>query len=140
MSAKNVETLHAVHDCWNKRDFDGVVHNVVENPIYTDHAFFDRMDTREKFRRWTAGWVASFSDWRITNPTYIDAGDTVVAQFTAEGTNDGELLSQKPTGRKVSLTFCQSFQFDEKGQIVSGDCYYDRYALFFQLGQIQRPS
>lgn len=47
----------------------------------------------------------------------------MAAQFTVESTNDGPLLLQEPTGRKLSLTFCQLFQFDERRQLVSGDCY-----------------
>jgi hypothetical protein len=35
----------------------------------------------------------------------------VVAQFTAEGTNDGPLASLKPTGRKMSLAFCEICHF-----------------------------
>ncbi len=38
MSAKNVKTLRAAHESWNKRDFAGVIDNAVENLTYTDHA------------------------------------------------------------------------------------------------------
>ncbi len=31
MSAKNVKTLRAAHESWNKRDFAGVVSNAVED-------------------------------------------------------------------------------------------------------------
>ncbi|HEY4050178.1 MAG TPA: hypothetical protein VGM27_25225, partial [Acidobacteriaceae bacterium] len=41
---------------------------------------------RDKFREWTEAWAEAFSDGRIMNPGYIDAGDIVVAQFTAVGT------------------------------------------------------
>jgi steroid delta-isomerase-like uncharacterized protein len=140
MSAKNVETVRAAHESWNERDFDGVVQDTVENLTYIDHALIDTMTTREKLRRWVEGWSGAFSDGRIGNARYIDAGDIVVAQFTAEGTNDGPLLTFTPSGRKVSLTFCQIWRFDEQGQIVWGDCYYDRYTLFSQLGHIQPPS
>ena len=98
MSAKNVKTLHAAHESWNKRDFAGVVSNAVKGLAYTDHGRNITLNTRDKFREWTEGWAKAFSDGRITNSQYIDAGDIVVAQFTAEGTNDGPLGSLKPTG------------------------------------------
>jgi len=31
----------------------------------------------------------------------------------------------KPTGRKMSLPFCEICHFDKQGRIVSGGCYYD---------------
>ena len=71
------------------------------------------------------------------NPEYIDAGDIVIARFTAEGTNDGPLGSLKPTGRRMTLPFCEICHFDQQGQIVSGSCYYDQYTLLTQLGHIQ---
>ena len=137
MSAKNVKTLRAVHESWNKRDFAGVIGNVAEGLAYTDHGRNITLNNREKFRDWTEGWAKAFSDGRITDPQYIDAGDIVVAQFTAEGTNDGPLGSMKPTGRKMSLPFCEICHFDKQGRIVSGGCYYDQYTLLTQLGHLQ---
>jgi predicted ester cyclase len=137
MSAKNVKALGAAHESWNKRDFTGVIDKAAENLAYTDHARAITLSTREKFREWTEGRAKAFSNGRITEPQYTDAGDIVVAQFTVEGTNDGPLGSLKPTGRKISLAFCEICQFDKEGRTVSSGCYYDQYALLTQLGHIQ---
>jgi steroid delta-isomerase-like uncharacterized protein len=137
MSAKNMKTLRAAHESWNKRDFAGVIANAAEKLAYTDHARATTLDTREKFKEWTEGWAKAFSDGRITDPQYADAGNIVVAQFTVEGTNDGPFGSMKPTGRKMSLPFCEICHFDKQGRIVSGGCYYDQYTLLTQLGHIQ---
>jgi predicted ester cyclase len=137
MASKNVETLGAAHKGWNKRDFAGVVSNAVKGLAYTDHGRNITLNTRDKFREWTEGWAKAFSDGRISNPQYIDAGDIVVAQFTVEGTNDGPFGSMKATGRKMSLPFCEICHFDKQGRMVSGGCYYDQYTLLTQLGHIQ---
>ena len=137
MASKNVGTLRAAHESWNKRDFAGVINNAAEGLSYTDHGRNTMLNTREKFGKWTEGWATAFSDGRITNPQYIDAGDIVVAQFTVEGTNNGPLGSMKPTGRKMSLPFCEICHFDKQGRVVSGGCYYDQYILLAQLGHIQ---
>src|SRR6185369_11161003 len=89
MPSKNVETLRAAHESWNKRDFAGVVQNAAENLEYADQSRNVTLNNRNKFREWTEGWAKAFSDGRITKPKYIDAGDVVVAQFTVVGTNDG---------------------------------------------------
>jgi steroid delta-isomerase-like uncharacterized protein len=137
MASKNVETLRAAHESWNKRDFAGVVKNAAENLVYTDNARIVTLNSRDQFRKWTEGWAAAFSEGRITNPEYIDAGDVVIARFTAEGTNDGAFGSLKPTGQRMSLPFCEVCQFDKRGQMVSGGCYYDQYTLLTQLGHVQ---
>jgi len=38
MASKNVETLRAAHESWNKRDFAGIVKNSAEGIVYTDNA------------------------------------------------------------------------------------------------------
>ena len=135
MASKNVETLRAAHESWNKRDFPGVVDNAAEGLVYTDNARAVTFNSQDKFREWTEAWAKAFSDGRITNPEYIDAGDSVIAQFMVVGTNDGPFGSMQPTERKVSLPFCEICHFD-KGRMVSGGCYYDQYTLLTQLGQI----
>jgi len=137
MASKNVETVRAAHESWNRRDFQGVVRDSSENLVYTDHGRSLTLKTREKFREWTEAWAMAFSDGRITNPKYIDAGDVVVTQFTVEGTNDGPLGSLAPSGRRISLPFCEVCQLDKEGRVVSGSCYYDQYTLLTQLGHIQ---
>ena len=101
MRAKNVKTPRAEHEGWNKRDFAAVIGTVGEGLTYTDYGRNITLNSREKFREWTEGWAKAFSDGRIANSQYIDAGDIVVAQFTTEGTNDGPLGSLQPTGRTV---------------------------------------
>ncbi len=137
MASKNVDTLRAAHASWNKRDFAGVVRNAAEGLVYTDTARGLNLNGRDQFREWTEAWAKAFSDGKITNPEYIDAGDIVVARFIVEGTNDGPLGSLKPTGRKMSLPFCEICHFDKQGRPISGTCYYDQYTLLTQLGHIQ---
>jgi steroid delta-isomerase-like uncharacterized protein len=137
MASKNVETLRAAHESWNRRDFAGVVRNAAEGLVYTDTARGLNLNSRDKFREWTEAWAKAFSDGKIKNPEYIDAGDIVVARFTVEGTNDGPFGSLKPTGRKMSLPFCEICHFDTQGRPDSGTCYYDQYTLLTQLGHIQ---
>ncbi len=137
MSAKNVETMRAAHEGWNRRDFNAIIKNCTENFEYLDHARNVTLQGRDKFQAWTEEWAKGFSNGRIVNPEYVDGGDVVIAQFTAEGTNDGAFASLQPTGKKLSLPFCEIARFDKQGKLVSGGCYYDQYTLLTQLGHAQ---
>jgi steroid delta-isomerase-like uncharacterized protein len=137
MASKNVETVRQAHESWNKRDFAGVIRNTADNVVYTDHARNLTLNGQAKFRSWVEDWAKFFSDGRISNPEYIDAGDVVITQFTAVGTNDGPLGSLKPTGRRVSLPFCEVAHFDRQGRMVSAGIYYDQHTLLTQLGYAQ---
>jgi steroid delta-isomerase-like uncharacterized protein len=137
MSSKNVETIRAAHDNWNKRDFAACVKNTANNVVYNDQARGLSVNGREAFRSYLEGWAKAFSDGRISNPEYIDAGDAVIALFTAKGTNDGPFGSLKPTGRQVSVPFCEITRFDKQGQMITGSSYYDQHTLLSQLGYAQ---
>jgi steroid delta-isomerase-like uncharacterized protein len=137
MDSKNVATLRAAHESWNRRDFQGVVRDSSDGLTYTDHGRDLTLNSRDKFREWTEEWAKAFSDGRIIDPKYVDGGDVVVTQFTFEGTNDGPVGSMPPSGRRVSLAFCEVCQLDKQGRVVSGGCYYDQYKLLTQLGHIE---
>jgi steroid delta-isomerase-like uncharacterized protein len=136
MASKNVETMRTGHESWNRRDFEGVIRTASEGLSYTDNGSNQTMN-REKFHEWIQSWAKAFPDGRIENPEYIDAGNVVIARFTCVGTNDGPFGNMKPTGRKMSLPFCEICYFDSEGQVVKGTAYYDRYTMMTQLGLIQ---
>ncbi len=110
MASKNVDTLLAARESWNRRDFDATVSAMAESVSYTDHARNLLLKSRSEFKDWVIAWAKAFSDAKITNTRYIDAGDTVIAEFTAEGTNDGPFGSFAPSGRRVSFAFCENLQ------------------------------
>ena len=66
MASKNVETLRAAHDSWNRRNFQGIVRNAAEDLVYTDHARALTLNNRDKFREWTEAWAKAFSDGRAS--------------------------------------------------------------------------
>jgi steroid delta-isomerase-like uncharacterized protein len=137
MTSKNVETLRAAHESWNKRDFAGVVRNAAENLVYTDQAQTRTLNGKDNFREWVESWAKAFPDGRITKSEYLDAGDVVVACFIVEGTNKGAFGPFQPTGRRASFPFCEISHFDQQGKLVSGSCYYDQYTILTQLGHLQ---
>ena len=140
MASKNVDTLRAAHESWYRRDFDATVSAMTENLSYADNARGLILRTREEFSEWVKAWARAFSDGKITDARYVDAGDTVVAQFTAEGTNDGPFGTFSASGRRMDLKFCEIWQFDASGQMISGGIYYDQFTLLTQLGHTQQAA
>jgi steroid delta-isomerase-like uncharacterized protein len=137
MASKNVENLRAAHESWNRRDFDGLVKTVADNVNYTDRARGSTMNNKQMFREFVKAWADAFPNGKIVNPQYIDAGSTVIAQFTMEGVNEGSMMGMKPTGRRASVSLCEIVNYDKNGIAVSGNIYYDQYSLLTQLGHIK---
>lgn len=139
MASENVETFRALHQAFNTRDFDGVVSRMAKGVTYRDRARNVTFTGRKGFKEFMQGWVDGFSNAEVSEPSYLDAGDTVIAQFIARGVNDGAFGPLPATGRKIDVPFCEILRFDDEGQVVSGGAYYDQFTMMSQLGHIE-PS
>ena len=141
MASSNVETYRAGHEAFNRRDFQAMTRHYAGTISWTDHAQRRTFRTPQEFRDdFLAGWVAASQDIRITDPRYIDAGQTSVCVFTVVGTHDGPLGPFPATGKEFALPLCEMWHFDADGQVVGGDLYYDQVSLLTQLGLMPQPS
>ena len=136
-TAKNVKTLREAHRNFNQGELKAAAEKVAEDVTYTDRARDMTVEGREEWvERYLRGWKAAFSDAKVDDPTYIDAGDTVVALATGRGTNDGSFGPFPSTGKKGAFPFCEVVRFNGEGKIVSGEIFYDRMTILTQLGHI----
>ena len=141
MESRNVETHRAGHEAFNRRDFGAMVKEYEESIRWIDQARGATFSTPDEFKSdFLAGWIRASSDCRVTDARYTDAGDSVVARFTARGTNDGPLGPFPATGKEWSLPICEMWHFDADGRVVGGEIYYDQVSLLTQLGLMPQPS
>jgi steroid delta-isomerase-like uncharacterized protein len=141
MESRNVQTHRAGHEAFNRRDFDAMVEGYAERIRWTDQARGVTFETPEDFKNiFLQGWVEASSDCRVTDARYTDAGDMVVARFTASGTNDGPLGEFPATGREWTLPICELWHFEADGRVVGGEIYYDQASLLTQLQLLPEPA
>ena len=92
MESRNVQTYRAGHEAFNRRDFDAMVKEYAESIRWIDRARGITFRTPQEFKNdFLEGWIQASSDCQVTDARYTDAGEMVVARFTARGTNDGPL-------------------------------------------------
>jgi steroid delta-isomerase-like uncharacterized protein len=137
MASQKVESVRARHDAFNRRDFDAALNGVAEHVTYRDRARGETYEGHDGFTQWLRTWPAAFSDGRVADPTYVDAGDVVIAEFAGRGTNDGPLGDLPPTGRTIDVPFCEITRFDANGEVVEAAIYYDQLSMMAQLGHIE---
>ena len=141
MAASNLEAHRAGHQAFNRRDFEAMTSHFAASISWTDHSQGRTFRTPREFRDdFLPGWVQASHDIRLTDPRYLDAGQTVVCTFTVVGTQDGRLGPFPATGRRFALPLCELWHFDAGGRVVGGDLYYDQVSLLTQLGLMPQPS
>jgi steroid delta-isomerase-like uncharacterized protein len=141
MGSRNVETYRAGHQAFNQRDFEAMTKDYANSIAWTDHAQGRTFRTPQEFKQdFLPGWVTASSDIRISDPRYLDAGQTLVCTFTVVGTHDGPLGPFPATGKQFALPLCELWHFDPSGRVVGGDLYYDQVSLLTQLGLMPQRS
>ncbi|MFF3308684.1 ester cyclase [Streptomyces sp. NPDC002952] len=93
---------------------------------------------REGMRAAGAMFRAAFPDWHSDTGLLIGEGDLVVEQFTASGTQRGEILGVAPTGRTLSLRGINIFRLRD-GRVVERWGRLDELGLLRGLGLVRAP-
>jgi steroid delta-isomerase-like uncharacterized protein len=141
MAPRNLENYRAGHQAFNQRDFEAMTRHYADSIAWTDHAQGRTFRTPQEFRdNFLAGWVRASSDIQISDPRYLDAGQTMMCQFTVVGTHDGPLGPLPATGRPFALELCELWHFDPSGRVTGGDLYYDQVSLLTQVGLMPQPT
>jgi hypothetical protein len=141
MESRNVETHRAGHEAFNERNFVAMTKQYSQSITWTDHSQGRTFSTPAEFMDdFLPGWVEASSDIKITDPRYLDAGQTSLCTFNVAGTHDGQLGPFPATGKQFVLPLCEMWHFDSSGQVIGGDLYYDQVSLLTQLGLLPLPS
>lgn len=138
---RNMELMQTLDDSWNSQDWDTFdkrhKHDVVvrwpaQPPTHgiKDH----RAESIQLFK--------TFPDNRVGNRPYktlFAAGDWTcsIARFT--GTMSGPMRGPDgkeiaPTGKSFEVDFCTVARWDENGQIVEENLFYDVVGMMKQIG------
>lgn len=139
--ARNMELMQTLDDAWNAQDLatfskrhrDGVVVRWPGKP--PTHGVHDHeTEARDFFR--------TFPDQHLVNRPYrvfFASGDWTcsIARFTGTMTGpmqgpDGKDIP--PTGKSFDVEFCTIARWDDKGQIVEENLFYDLVTFMKQIG------
>ena len=94
--------------------------------------------SREGMRAAAATFRAAFPDWHSDIGFYVEEGDLVVENFTASGTQQGEIFGVPPSDRTVSLPGINIWRVRD-GLIVERWGRLDDLGLMRQLGLVPQP-
>ena len=102
-----------------------------------------RLEGNDASTGYAMAWLNAFPDARLNvSSTFVD-GDTVVQEFTFEGTHEGTLsgpagdipaTNRRLTGRGVQILRV------EDGKVAEARLYYDQVQLMTQLGLMPEPA
>ena len=102
-----------------------------------------RLEGNEASTGYAMGWLNAFPDAQLrVASTFVD-GDTVVQEFTFEGTHEGTLSGPAgdipATNRRLTGRGVQILRVDN-GKVADARLYYDQVQVMTQLGLMPEPA
>jgi steroid delta-isomerase-like uncharacterized protein len=135
--AENAELINGLMEAFNRRDFEYIRERTGPDSVLTDVGSGETWRGPDEGQRYTTMWAEAFPDGKITVDRIIEAGDTVVVEYTGNGTHTGDMVTSRgtipATGKKVTLHFCDIYDLKD-GKVLSQRTYGDSGALMAQLG------
>lgn len=84
-------------------------------------------------------WYRGFPDGRVDVVHVIEGTDSVVVEFTGQGTHGGVYYGMQPTGRRCLDRLCNVYQY-EGHRLRAIRSYWDQMSMLVQLGLLERPT
>ena len=102
-----------------------------------------RLEGNDASTGYAMAWLNAFPDARLkVSSTFVD-GDTVVQEFTFEGTHEGTLSGPAgdipATNRRLTGRGVQILRVDN-GKVADARLYYDQVQVMTQLGLMPEPA
>lgn len=136
----NVDTLRAAHNAMAGRESGPVTAMMRPDVVVHGHAAGQTFHSADEFGQFLNVYYTMSSDIRLVDAEYIAAGNKVIAQFRAIGTQDGPFFNFPASGRPFSLDVAEIWTFDDEGYAVEGHNYADTLGLLIQLGHVPPPA
>lgn len=135
MTSKTKEiAARFTEDLWDQGNLNVVDELLTAN--FVDHdPVQEQASGPEGYKQMVGAFRTAFPDLRVRNEDVIEAGNKLVARWTAHGTHTGQLMQIPPTGKKVSLKGIDIFRI-ENDKIVERWGEFDALGMLSQLGVI----
>ncbi len=134
---ERVELLQQADDivaAWNRGDAGGVAAFYRDDSEFRDIAAPEVARGPRGARDAAQAYMTAFPDLHIEVRATVIDGDRVAQEWTATGTNDGELMGLEPTGRRIAVIGCTVARFNDDGTVRESQLYWDVAGLMRQLG------
>jgi steroid delta-isomerase-like uncharacterized protein len=122
-------------EAFNNGNMDAIDELVTPTVISHDAAIPEDIVGTERLKEVVGGYRTAFPDLKVTVEQQIGDADRVATQWTARGTQDGELMGIPASGKQATVTGITIDRFED-GRIAESWTNWDTLGLLQQLGAI----
>ncbi|MGH3332302.1 MAG: ester cyclase [Nocardioidaceae bacterium] len=141
--ADNANLARSLYEAWNERNFDLATEAMAPDGQIIDMGSGQTWSGPDGARQYNQMWANAVPDGRITIDRVVSAGDTVVVEYTGQGTHTGTLETPMgpipATGRSITQHLCDVNEFSN-GKLKVQRTYLDSGSLMVQLGLTEQAA
>jgi steroid delta-isomerase-like uncharacterized protein len=119
---------------FNRHDPDGVAAGYASDAVLHDQAAPEPVRGREGVREFVGTYLHAFPDMSWERVGVEIDGSTLVEQWRASGSHEGDLPGLPPTHRRMTVEGCSVMHFGADGLVHEEENYWDEAAMLRQLG------
>jgi steroid delta-isomerase-like uncharacterized protein len=122
---------------WNAHDVKKLTALYSDDAVMASPGMNGMEETKGKaeIEKMFSGLVTGFPDMKLGYSRVFSRGDVVVAEWAASGTNTGDFMGEKATGKKMGFQAVSVMWFDDNGKIKREHAYYDQMTIMSHLGK-----
>ncbi|KUN85567.1 hypothetical protein AQJ66_13775 [Streptomyces bungoensis] len=135
--------IRDLFSAWNNRDYEAIAESVAPDCTLVEEGSGRTLKGPEGFTRLARSLFDAMPDGTFTVDHLTAQGDTVVIEYTGDGTQTGDLIlhagTVPATGRHVTVHACDIYEVKDN-KIQEARAYLDTGAIMAQLGLTERKG
>ena len=129
----HVATVRRMYDLINGGDIGGFSEHLADD--FVEHEVTPGLEpNRDGVKKFFLMQLAAFPDLHFAVEDILASGDKVVARVKYTGTNKGDFMGMKASGKRADVQLIDMFLFDSNGRVCEHWGVIDLMAMMQQLG------
>jgi steroid delta-isomerase-like uncharacterized protein len=123
----------------NEHNLEGVLRTFGDTARYDDEPWDAHYEGKDGVRRFYTQLMKALPDLQIEVQRRHVTGDAILMEVIIRGTHLGAWRGLPATGRRIEFPLCGIYTFDANDRLAGEKIYYDRAAIWSQLGIFHEP-
>jgi steroid delta-isomerase-like uncharacterized protein len=123
----------------NEHNLEGVLRTFGDTARYDDEPWNAHYEGKDGVRRFYTQLMKALPDLEIEVQRRYVTADAILVEVIIRGTHVGGWRGLPATGRRVEFPLCGIYTFDANDRLAGEKIYYDRAAIWAQLGIFHEP-
>ena len=135
----HVATVRRMYDLINGGDIGGFSEHLADD--FVEHEVTPGLEpNRDGVKKFFLMQLAAFPDLHFAVEDILASGDKVVARVKYTGTNKGDFMGMKASGKRADVQLIDIFLFDGNGKVREHWGVIDLMAMMQQLGFVPQGA